>query len=315
MSIMPAHKSRSLDVKFGITKKADSCINACIWFFIVQILIVYVFASLNKVHLDWLMARPISIWFKYKSDYWLIGPLLAKEWFQYAISWGGVLYDGAIFFLLLYKPTRKFGFILSIIFNLFNSAVFQIGIFPYMMIALTVFFFPPESVGKIFFKKKATVQFQESGLSRQLMWVIGVYFIVQLVLPIRHHLYPGDVHWSNEGHKMAWQMMLRAKSGSVVIEVEDKKRGTRRRINIGDYLTSNQRRKMTGEPDMIWQFVQVLKKEYADRGDEVAIYATSKISLNGHSYQDLIDPNVDLSSVPWERWNHSKWILTYDSYD
>lgn len=315
MSVMPAHRDRSLDVQFGIAKQSDTCLNVFPWFFILQILIVYVSASLNKVHPDWLMAKPIGIWFQYKSSYWLIGPLLANEWFQYVIAWGGVVYDGLIFFLLLYKPTRKLGFVLSIIFNLFNSAVFQIGIFPYLMIGLTVFFFPAASVRKFFFRESKRITTVPGKLSRAFTFFVVGYFLIQVLLPIRHHFFKGDVHWTEEGHRLAWQMMLRTKSGRLTIEVEDKSTGDRSQVVLRDYLSGSQRRSMIGEPDMVWQFAQRLKKEYQANGVDIAVYAKSQVSLNGHTRQPLIDPSVDLAAVPWDRWRHSDWILTYDSYD
>jgi len=315
MIFMPAHKSRSLDVRLGIARESKTCLKAYIWFFILQILIVYVFASLNKVHFDWLAAKPIGIWFHAKANYWLIGPLLDTRLFQYLISWGGVLYDGVIVFLLLNKRTRKLGFYLSLFFNLFNSAVFQIGIFPYMMIAFTVFFFPPEDIRKLIFKDRSKVEGQKGILSKPFFAMLTVYFVFQLLLPIRHHLYKGDAHWSEEGHKMAWQMMLRSKSGYVRFDVVDKKTMEKTRINMSDYLSSRQRRSIVGEPDMIWQFAQRLKEAYRKDGKDIAVYAVSKLSLNGHPSKPLIDPETDLASVPWDRWKHSEWILTYDSYD
>ncbi len=315
MIFMPAHRSRSLDVRLGLVKESKTCLNACIWFFIIQVGIVYVFASLNKMHIDWMMARPIGVWFGYKSDYWLIGPLLAKEWFQFVIAWGGIIYDGSIVFLLLNQRTRKLGFYLSVIFNLFNSAVFQIGIFPYLMIAFTVFFYPPAEIRKKLFKDNAKIEGHRGSISKPLFYVLAVYFVIQLILPIRHHFYKGDVHWSEEGHRMAWQMMLRAKAGYVRFDVVDKETGERKRINMTQYLSRKQRGSTAGEPDMIWQFAQRLRKEYEKEGKDISVFAISRLSLNGHEMQPLIDPEVDLASVPWDRWGHSDWILTYDSYD
>lgn len=309
MAMMPAHRGKSLDIKLGIAKPADTCQNVCIWFFIVQIMIVYVFASTNKMHIDWLMARPIGIWFKYKANYWLIGPLLTKEWFQYVIAWGGVVYDGLVFFLLLYKPTRKLGFALSLIFNLFNSAVFQIGIFPYLMIALTVFFFPAETIKNLFFKSRTLAPSRSGTLSRPLTWAVVIYFLWQIILPVRHHLYRGDVHWTEEGHKMAWQMMLRAKSSQMKVDVVNRETGVRTPIKLGDYVTRNQRRGMGSHPDIIWQFAQIVREDYRDRGEDVAVYVNSKVSLNGHPFQPIVNPEVDLGSVAWDRWKHSDWIL------
>lgn len=315
MIFMPANKSRSLDVRFGIAKESKTCLNACIWFFILLVSMVYVFASLNKLHADWLLARPIGIWFSRKTDYWLIGPLLGKEWFQYIIAWGGVLYDGSIAFLLLNRKTRKLGFALSLIFNLFNSAVFQIGIFPYLMIAFTAFYYPPATIRKIIFKDSTIVEQKEGTLSKPIFALIVCFFVIQLYLPIRHHLYPGDAHWTEEGHKMAWQMMLRTKSGYVRFDIVDKATNERTRLNIREHLSPKQRATMIGQPDMIWQYAQFLKKEYQKEGKEIEVYAMSRLSLNGHPGQPLIDRETDLANVPWDRWKHSDWILTYNSYD
>jgi len=37
------------------------------------------------------------------------------------------------------------------------------------------------------------------------------WLAVQLLLPLRHWLYPGNVDWTEEGHRFSWQMMLRDK--------------------------------------------------------------------------------------------------------
>ncbi len=315
MLLLPAHKDKSLDSHFGLTVARQSCARACHYFFVIQILIVYVYASIHKMHLDWIEARPLSIWFQYKANYWLIGPLLQESWFQYAIAWGGIVYDGTIFFLLLHPKTRKLGFVLSIFFNLFNSFVFQIGIFPYLMIGLTVFFYPPDTIRRIFFRKKEKIYPVRKQLSLGWTYVLTAYFLIQILLPLRHHLIEGDVGFTEEGHRLSWRMMLRAKTGFLNVYVEDKDTGDRERIALADYLSPDQRAAIPGQPDMIWQFAQRLNKEYEKMGKDVAVYAHARVSLNGHKMKDLIDRNVDLASVPWEPFKHSDWILTYDSYD
>lgn len=309
MMLIPAHKNRSLDVKWGMTQRAETCAQVCHWFFIIQILIVYTYASLHKLQWDWLDARPIGIWFHYKANYWLIGPLLQEKWFQYAIAWGGAIYDGTIFFLLLHPRTRKIGFFLSIFFNLFNSAVFQIGIFPYLMIGLTVFFFPPETIRKLFFKKQPKPPQIPQTLSMQWTVIIGIYFIIQLLLPIRHHLIAGDVAFTEEGHRLSWRMMLRTKSSEIKMYVADKGTDIKDLIKLQDYLTYDQRRTMAGQPDMIWQFAQRIKKIYAEQGMDVSVYADADISVNGHPSKKLIDPTTDLAGVAWEPFRHASWIL------
>lgn len=315
MFLLPAHKSHSLDVKWGLTISKRTCARICHWFFIIQVAIVYLYASFNKMHADWTMAKPISIWFMNKENYWLIGPLLQEEWFQYLIAWGGIIYDGTIVFLLLYPRTRTFGFVLSIIFNLANSAIFQIGIFPYLMIGLTVFFFPPDTVRQIFFRKKKKVYPLQKQLSLGWTYVLIVYFSIHLLLPLRHFLYEGSASWTEEAHRLSWRMMLRVKSGDIKFYIAEKDSGMREKVNLREWLSRDQRTTIFGKPDMIWQFAQKLQKEYEREGKEVSVFVESKVSLNGGPKKLLIDPNIDLANVKWEPFKHSDWILTYDSYD
>lgn len=312
MAVMPAHKYKSLDVKFGFTRESLTCARACITFFIVQILIVYVFASLNKIYPDWLRAEPIALWFAGKKDYWLVGDLLQEKWVHYLISYGGILYDGTIVFLLLFRKTRVAGFFLSIFFNLFNSFIFQIGIFPYLMIVFSVLFFSEEKVRKIFFRRKPYVEPVKKPLPNPVYVLFLAYFVLQLFLPLRHYLYKGDVHWTEEGHRMAWQMMLYSKSAYVKFKVVDKETGQTETIKPTQYLTRKQANRMAGRPDMIWQFTQYIKQL---NPGPVEIYAIGKCRLNGAEYRPLIDPDADLAQVKWNRFRHADWILTYEEND
>lgn len=315
MAILPAHKAYSLDVKFGNTDRSDFCPRVCIYFFIIQVAIIYVYASIHKIYPDWLAAKPIEIWFNAKKNYWLIGPLLTQRWFQYFIAYGGIVYDGIIVFLLLYKPTRKLGFVLSIIFNLANSAIFQIGIFPFLMIGLSMLYFEPEEIRKLFFKRKPSVAPIKKHLPMGLTWVLILYFGFHALVPWRHLLYPGSPNFTEEGHRIAWRMMLRAKRSVASVYVEDKQTGERTRIDLKAYMNRNQINKFSKNPDMIWQFAQRLKKEYSKQGKHIGVYVSSKVSLNGHPFVEMIDEKVDLASVPWEPFKHSDWIILPEKDD
>ncbi|MFL0132112.1 HTTM domain-containing protein, partial [Tenacibaculum maritimum] len=73
--------------------------------------IVYFYAGLAKLNSDWLFrASPLSIWLPVQYDLPIVGSLMPKTWFHFAMSWGGALYDLTIPFLLLYKRTRLFAF-------------------------------------------------------------------------------------------------------------------------------------------------------------------------------------------------------------
>ena len=99
--------------------------------------------GLAKINSDWLLkAMPLTIWLPSKYDIPLIGQTFMQlQWVHYLMSWGGMIYDLAIPFLLLNKKTRPFAFIMVIIFHLLTKILFPIGMFPYIMIFSALIFF------------------------------------------------------------------------------------------------------------------------------------------------------------------------------
>ncbi len=313
MALVPAHRYYSLDVKLGHTEKSLTCPRWCLLIFIVQVSIVYPFAAIAKLYPDWLAGVPIAMWMRGKADFWLIGPWLQQAWLQQSIIYGGIAFDGLIVPLLLWKRTRLYAFVIGIFFHLFNSAVFHIGIFPYMMIGICVFFFPPEQVRRQFFRRKAEPNVRAANtypVRHGLVTLLAIYFAWQIYLPLRHHHYPGDVLWTEEGHRMAWRMMLRSRQGSINFSVEDTATGERWPVSLADHLTSKQQRKVASHPDIIWQFAQHLEQAYQQQGyADVAVYADAQVSINGSRMSQLTDPTVDLTEVDWQRFRHAEWIL------
>ena len=109
---------------------------------------------------------------------------------------------------------------------------------------------------------------------------------------------------------MAWRMMLRFKTGSVSFNLVDKNTGNSWKVFPNEDLTTKQANKLGGHPDMIWQFSQYLARTYAEQDiTDLQIYVDSKYSLNGSPLETLIDPEVDLLSVEWQRFVHNSWIV------
>ncbi|MEQ8628840.1 HTTM domain-containing protein [Ekhidna sp.] len=104
--------------------------------------IVYFYAGLAKLNSDWLFkAMPLKIWLPGRYDIPVLGDFLHQEWVIYAFSWGGAIYDLCIPFLLLWKRTRLFAFVLVVIFHVLTRVLFPIGMFPYIMIVSALIFF------------------------------------------------------------------------------------------------------------------------------------------------------------------------------
>ena len=313
MCLFPAHRSHSIDVRQNHDLKTDAMYAWVKWAIIFQLLIVYVYAAIAKIYGDWLDFGIVRILMLNKAHYYIIGDLLQQAWVHKIIGVVGILFDLLIVPALLWKRTRKIAFGISIFFHLFNSIVFQIGIFPYLSLAFTVFFFEPETIRSIFFKQKRpyTLNQVEVPSYKPVLYSLGgLYFLVQLALPVRQHFIQDDVLWTEEGHRLSWRMMLRSRSGSLQFKVVEKGSGKSKIIDHDDYLSKKQRRRIAAYPDFIWQFAQYLKREYAEKGISISVFAVnSRVSINGRPSRAFIDPKVDLANTEWDYLWHNEWIL------
>jgi vitamin K-dependent gamma-carboxylase len=126
--------------------------------------------------------------------------------------------------------------------------------------------------------------------------LLATYLAVQLLFPLRHYLYPGNVSWTEEGHNFAWHMKLRTKVGEAVFTVTHPQSGQTWTIKPEAYLKPHQAMKVITKPDLILQFSHYLAEEKRREGyDDVEVRAHVMVSLNGREPQLLIDPTVDLT--------------------
>lgn len=312
MCLLPANRYFSLDVKHKPLLKSESMPQWCSLIIIVQMAIVYTYASIAKLYPDWLDTTVMEILMRGKKHYYIIGDILQEKWLHYILAYGGILFDLLIIPLLLWRPTRKWAFITAIFFHLFNSIVFQIGIFPYMSLALCVFFFPTKTIQKLFFKSKPFYDKSEIVIphyKHALVTLFGFYFLIQLALPLRHWFIKDDVLWTEEAHRLSWRMMLRSKSGIAHYVVVDKSTNEKTIIKLDDYLTKKQKALASSRPDIIWQFAQRLKDEFNSQGKEVSVHVDCRISVNRRPLQQLISPEIDMAEVKWNAFKHNEWIL------
>ncbi|MFT2008128.1 HTTM domain-containing protein [Pontibacter sp. 13R65] len=315
MVLLPAHRKLSMDVRRQPELESEVAPQWTLWLFRLQLFLVYFYAGVAKLQPDWLLAKPVSIWMSYKTHFYVIGPYLNTPAMIWLIACGGILFDFTIGFALLWSRTRMLAFWVAFVFHIFNSAVFHVGVFPYFMIAANVLFFRPDQIARWFFRKKVSqetlqqVPLRQPGWQRQ--WGIAffvLYLSWQAVFPLRHFFIPGDVNWTEEGHRFSWRMMLRTKSGSIYYKVRDKATQQEELVYTGTYLTNDQIRELVKHPDMIWQFAQFLQQEYQKKGmQSPEVYAYSSLSLNGYPSHPLVDGSVDLAAVPYT-WGAKNWV-------
>jgi hypothetical protein len=139
--------------------------------------------------------------------------------------------------------------------------------------------------------------------------ILATFFALQLLVPLRHLAYPGDVLWTEEGYRYSWRVMLLEKSGTVLYRVSDPSSGRSWEVNPGDHLTTQQTRQMAFQPDMILDFAHHLRTKLARAGTPgVEIRVEAYVSVNGRPGALLIDPTVDLARAPRDL-APKEWIL------
>lgn len=322
---LPAARSFSIDSWRNPKIRLKQIANYKILLLQLQLTIVYFYAGMAKLNADWLMeAMPLKIWLPSKADLWLIGPLLKEEAVAYLFSWGGAAYDLLIPFLLFNRKSRWFAYGLVIVFHMLTYWLFQIGMFPFIMIGATLIFFSDQfhlnfinKIKQLFSWKRNTsssINFMNTSTgqtTRWKLWLVGGFLMLQLIIPFRYLAYPGNLFWTEEGYRFSWRVMLMEKAGYAIFHIEDPESGRKWEVNNYDFLTAVQEKMVATQPDMILQFAHFLDKYYQSLGvEDPVVKVESHVSLNGHSSRLLIQPEIDLSRIK-DGFEHKDWILPF----
>ncbi|HMQ35845.1 MAG TPA: HTTM domain-containing protein, partial [Chloroflexaceae bacterium] len=271
LAMAPAHRAWSLDRALAARPGPPTVPRWSLALLRFQVAVVYFYGGIAKLNADWLAGQPLGEWLSRRADLPLLGPLLAQPWSGLVFGWGGLLIDLCVPFLLLWPRTFWLGAAVAVGFNLLNGQIFSIGIFPYMMIAALVLFPRPGwprallgggAAGAA--PRRAKARPAAPRVSRAavaLLVALHVYALGQLLVPLRHWLYPSDVAWSEEGHRFAWRMKLRDKDASLTLYATDPASGVTSEVQPRYWLTARQRGKMASRPDMIHQFARFVADE------------------------------------------------------
>jgi hypothetical protein len=305
MIVVPAHRALSLDARRHPEIRSNTVPAWSLWLVRAQIAIPYFFGGFAKLNGDWLAGNPIGPWLAKRSHFPVIGPFLERREAALFFAWGGALFDMLIVPLLFWKKTRLVACLMALFFHLMNDWIFSIGVFAWMMIGATILFLPPDWPRRIFRRSKKIRQAQSPDLPlppRRLRRLVlagcSVWLLIQVALPLRHFLYPGDVGWTEEGHRFAWRMKLRDKIGETQFTLTDPVTGESRAVNPADILPRWQRIRMATHPDMILQFSHYLADRYTLPGrPTMEVRCDSRCSLNGRPPSLLVDPNVNLAAT------------------
>lgn len=325
---LPAHRAWSLDVWRQPALRLDTVPAWTLHLLRFQVALVYLFAGLAKVNADWLLhAQPLRIWLSARSDLPVLGQWLQPLWVAYAASWFGAIYDLSIVFFLLHPRTRKVAFIAVIGFHVGTWALFNIGMFPWIMLVASTLFFRPDwariqlerrvEQGSRWFRRPAwrarvkamvgPTTTAGQGAMRHPQFVVtclALYAVVQLLLPLRPYLFgQGHPAWSYRGFNLAWQVMVAEKTGSVEFYAREPGTDQRVKIDTRPYLTPRQERLMAQDPWLIQALARRIRADLQAQGRiQPEIIVDAYATLNGRPSQRLIDPEVDISKSSLPPW-------------
>lgn len=328
MIFMPAHRAFSIDARLRPSLRADTVPAWTRGLLLFQLAVPYLYGGIAKINADWLAGEPLTTWLSGDDWFQSLSKIFKPEAIIFVLSFGGMMYDLCIVPLLLWKRTRFFAVIWTLAFHLINSQMFSIGVFPWFMIAATTLFLEPDWPRRLFawFNSStggATLERDREGvlslkasrpvaLGRGQLAVNGalaIYVAVQVLVPLRHHLYPGPVVWTEEGHRFSWRMKLRDKEANVRFIAYSPITGKSWTVSHRKYLTSRQRQKMPIRPDMIHQFSRFLAEKIEEQGKgPVEIRVEAMVSVNGKEMCPMIDSTIDLSREPITL-APARWIL------
>jgi hypothetical protein len=317
--VAPANHFFSIDAHRDPGIRSRSTQRLWIIIFQLQLAIVYFYAGVAKINSTWLIeALPMKIWLPAHDKLPLIGWLFTWEITPYVFSWIGMVYDCTIVFFLIWNRTRLWAYAAVIIFHVLTGMLFQIGVFPLVMIGATLIFFSEQwhirllarlsSLIRLPLAATASTQI-EKPVSRPLLFLLALYFFIQIVFPWRYVLYPGNLFWTEEGYRFSWRVMLMEKAGTATFFVKDSVTGKEGIVVNNEFLNAHQEKQMAMQPDMILQFAHFLGEHYERKGvSDPQVRAEVYVTLNAKPSELLIDPQVDLTKIK-DGWKHKTWIL------
>ena len=267
MIFMPLHRTASLDARRSPHPLNGAVPVWVVWTLRAQLSAVYLFSGIAKLNPDWLFhAQPLRIWLYNSADVPLVGALLKEAWAAYAMSWAGAAFDLTIVGWLLWGRSRPWAYAVVVVFHALTWLLFPIGMFPWIMMTAALIFFPPDWPLRVSAGMRASaglrlrsrhsrtsgdpecagsahggewgcamgyarVSPHEHTISWRTRLAVGalvLFALVQILVPLRHWTYPGNVRWNEDGYRFSWRVLLTEKTGHAQFRVRDLANGQER---------------------------------------------------------------------------------------
>ncbi len=320
MICIPAHRALSFDAWRNPRIRSDTVPTWALWLLRAQLGVVYFYGGLAKLNVDWFSGDAMRTLLLRQTTWPIVGRLFADDSVLVFLSYGGALFDLLVVPLLLWRRTRPVAFVAAVLFHFTNANWFEIGVFPWFMIAATTLFFQPDWPRRVLRRLRPAAGQNRPSLVETVtvqrrqdltLGLLGAYWVIQLLVPFRHYLYPGDVNWTEEGHRFSWRMMLVTKRVAARFFATDPVADSTWEVNPLEYLTPIQQSRMIRRPDMILQFSRHVADDLRGKGHpQIEVRAKVVTGLQQRPPQWMIDPNVDLAAQP-RTLAPAPWIVPF----
>lgn len=263
--------------------------------------IVYFYGGVAKLNADWLQGYPMRLMTSARK---MPNPDMAG----YFLSYAGLVFDLAIPFLLWIRPKSWYVVAPYFLFHLGNYFIFDIGEFPLVMMGAWLIYLPlADRPGLSFW------QLSKEVTGRRTAWsvLLSVFFIFQLLFPLRSFLVAGDVAWHRQGYNFSWRMMVNNHEATYFqYLVHIPQLNDSYHVDFSKLLTYRQFYHAYHEPYMIWQLAQKLREDaiVKYKVTEVEVFCKSLIRLNQHPESPLIDSRADLGKADYRPYSKNSFI-------
>lgn len=265
---------------------------------------VYVFSAVSKWDADWLDGSALaSMCPDYAPARWLAGIVPERDVFALA-SWAGMTFDLAIVPLLLLRRVRWAAFGALVLFHVHNALALSLGFVPVIVLVASTVFLPPDWPRKV-----GLVRSTASRRASRLVpsWgraFVGLWMLVQIAIPMRRWLEPGDVYFHELGFPFSWAMRTRCKASASQLVIVEPASGRRELVPVAGDLSPWLATRAAGNPYVLWWSAKDVARERRD----VEVHANAWVSLNGRKATPLVDPSIDLARQEFDRFGVPSWV-------
>lgn len=289
-----------------------------LFIFQLQFAIVYFYGGLAKINPEWLVRmepitsmvnsfppnHTLAFFYKHSSQI----PLL---------TYGGMLFDLIIPFMLWFKKTRKIALFPLIFFHLSNSIVFDdIGIFPFVMIFSTLLYFDKSEIPflrNVLSTSAAKAKQPEMALHKNSFtryFLIG-FFVFQFLFPFRGFFLPHHLDWTSIGNRFAWRMKIQTRvQNKIAFTIQDGPASEPLKVEMNTFVNPMQILSISSDPRAVLSMAKILAQEGKKRKmKDPIVKAEVFVGWNGRPPAYLVNPETDLSKVSYSSFKINDWIM------